>query len=265
MDLGLTGKFALVTGGSRGIGKAIALELAREGVDVAICGRNLAGLEKAARDLQDLTGRRILPVVADVSHTDQVEAMVARVAEAFGAIDVLINNAAAVGGLAGGPLATIDDAAVLEDFNTKYLGYLRCARAVAPHMQRQGWGRIINIGGLAARNPGPISGGARNVAVVHLTKTLADELGPHGVTVNVIHPSTTRTERRQEEWTAQAQRQGISVAELERRMAVGNAIRRMVDASEIAYLATFLASEKAAAITGEVIVASGGAGRSVYY
>src|SRR3990172_1721346 len=265
MDLRLTGKVALVTGGSRGIGKAIALELAREGVDLAICGRNLPALEEAARELQEHTGRRILPVVADVSRTDQVEAMVARAAEAFGAIHILVNNAAAVGGLAGGPLATIDDAAVLEDFNTKYLGYLRCARSAAPHMQRQGWGRIINIGGLAARHAGPISGGARNVAVVHLTKTLADELGPHGATAKVIHPSTTRTERRQGEWAAQADRQGISVEELERRMAAGNAIRRMVDASEIAYVATFLASEKAAAITGEVIVASGGAGRSVYY
>jgi NAD(P)-dependent dehydrogenase (short-subunit alcohol dehydrogenase family) len=191
--------------------------------------------------------------------------MVSRTVSELGAIHILVNNAAALGGLAGGPLATIDDAAILEDFNTKYLGYLRCARAVAPHLQRQGWGRIINIGGLAARTPGSLSTGARNVAVVHLTKTLADELGPSGITVNVIHPGTTRTERRQEEWAAQAQRQGISVEELERRLAAGNATRRMVDASEIAYVAAFLASEKATAITGEVIVASGGAGRSVYY
>jgi NAD(P)-dependent dehydrogenase (short-subunit alcohol dehydrogenase family) len=265
MDLGLTGKIAFVTGGSRGIGKAIALELAREGVVVAICGRNLEPLEETARQLQDMTGRRILPVTGDVSRTDEVNAMVARVVQEFGALHILVNNAAAVGGLAAGPLANIDDAAVLEDFNTKYLGYLRCARAVAPHLQRQGWGRIVNIGGLAARNSGAISGGARNVAVVHLTKTLADELGPSGVTVNAIHPGTTRTERRREERTEQAERQGVSLEEVEVRMATGNAIRRMVDASEIAYVAVFLASEKAAAITGDVIVASGGAGRSVYY
>ena len=265
MDLGLTGKIAIVTGGSRGIGKAIALELAREGVDVAICGRTLEALEETARQIKDQTGRRILPVTADVSRTDEVNAMVARVVQELGAVHVLVNNAAAVGGLVTGPLANIDDAAVLEDFNTKYLGYLRCARAVAPHMQTQGWGRIVNIGGLAARNSGAISTGARNVAVVHLTKTLADELGPSGITVNVIHPGTTRTERTQSNWATQAERQGVSLEETERRMASGNAIRRIVDASEIAYVAAFLASEKAAAITGEVIVASGGSGRSVYY
>lgn len=265
MDLGLAGRIALVTGGSRGIGKAIALELAREGVEVAICGRDQAALEDAARQLREATGQRVLPVVADVADTGQVEAMVARVVAEFGALHILVNNAAAVGGLATGPLASIRDEAVLEDFNVKYLGYLRCARAAAPHMQRAGWGRIINIGGLAARNSGAISTGARNAAVVHLTKTLADELGPYGITVNAIHPGTTRTERTSANIAAQAAREGVSVQEMERRMAAGNAIRRLVDASEIAYVAVFLASAKAAAITGDVIVVSGGAGRAVYY
>ncbi len=265
MDLELEGRTALVTGGSRGIGKAIALELAREGVDVALCARTAGPLEEAAREIMDLTGRRAVAIAADVSSTESVERMAEAASVSLGPIAILVNCAAPVGGLASGPLASIDDAVVLEDLNIKYLGYLRCAQALAPAMQHQGWGRIVNIGGLAARNSGSISGGARNAAVVHLTKTLADELGPSGITVNAIHPAVTRTERVAANFTAQAERRGVAVEEVERRAGQGNAIRRIVDAREIAHVAAFLASPKAAAITGEVIVASGGAGRAVYY
>jgi NAD(P)-dependent dehydrogenase (short-subunit alcohol dehydrogenase family) len=141
-----------------------------------------------------------------------------------------------------GPLAEADDKTLLEDIDTKVVGYLRCAKAVAPHMQRQRWGRIVNIGGLSGRRSGNISG-LRNAAIVHLTKTLADELGPHGITVNLVHPGTTRTERTD----AEAERRGSA-----------NAIRRMVDASEIGHVVAFLASTKAANVTGVAIDASGG-------
>ena len=265
MDLELTGKVALVTGGSRGIGKAIALELAREGVDVAICARTPEPLESAAQEITEATGRRILPITADMASREQIERMVETAASSLGAIHILVNNAAPVGGLASGPLATIDDAVVMEDLNIKFMGYLRCARATAPYMQQEGWGRIINIAGLGARNSGPVSGGPRNVAVVHLTKTLADELGAFGITVNVIHPGTTRTERTAEMVASQADRDGLTLAEVEQRMGQGNAIRRIVDAQEVAYVTAFLASPKAVAISGEVIAAGGGAGRAVYF
>jgi NAD(P)-dependent dehydrogenase (short-subunit alcohol dehydrogenase family) len=147
---------------------------------------------------------------------------------------------------------------------------VRCSRAVLPLMQSQRWGRIINISGANARNAGNLSGGARNGAMVHMTKTLAVQFGRHGITVNCIHPGTTRTERTPRLLKARAAELGVSPEEAERRDFApdsprGNAICRMVDASEIAFLTVFLASEKAWAVTGELIAATGGAGRAVYY
>ncbi|MGH6689297.1 MAG: SDR family NAD(P)-dependent oxidoreductase [Gammaproteobacteria bacterium] len=238
----MTGRVAIVTGGSRGIGRAIAGELAREGADVAVCGRNRETIDEAAQALAKDTGRRVVPIVADTTKWESVTHLVDAVVAELGRIDVLVNNAATPGGLVSGPLADADEVALLEDINTKVLGYLRCAKAAAPHMQRRGWGRIINIGGLSGRRSGNISG-LRNAAVVHMTKTLADQLGQHGITVNLVHPGTTRTER--------------TDAATEKRAAT-NAIRRIVDAQEIAQVVTFLASTKAANVTGIAIDASGG-------
>ena len=123
-----------------------------------------------------------------------------------------MNNAAAPGGLARGRLSEIRDEDVLLDLDTKVMGYLRCARAVAPYMQRQGWGRIVNVGGLSARRAeGNLSAGVRNSALSNLTKYLAEELGGDGVCVNLVHPGTTRTERSGPMYAEQAQREGVSV------------------------------------------------------
>ena len=242
MELGLAGRVAIVTGGSRGIGLAIARELASEGVDVAICARQRQALDDAATAVAKETGRRIVPIVADMMSSESVAHLVHATVAALGRVDVLVNNASTPGGMVRGPLAEADDKTLLEDVDTKVIGYLRCAKAVAPHMRQRGWGRIVNIGGLSGRRSGNISG-LRNAAVVHLTKTLADELGAHGITVNLVHPGPTRTER--------------TDAETERRAAT-NAIRRMVDAREIAQVVAFLASTKAANVTGVAIDASGG-------
>lgn len=151
MDLELAGKVAIVTGGSMGIGRAVARELAREGVEVAICARRLELLEEAAAELALETGTRVVPVQTDTTISESVESMVAATVATLGRVDILVNCAAVPGGLVQGPLAEASDEALLEDINTKVVGYLRCAKAVAPHMQRQGWGRIVNIGGLSAR------------------------------------------------------------------------------------------------------------------
>ena len=190
----------------------------------------------------------------------------------MGSVDILVNSGSAPGGSATaiGPIETVVDDDLIQDFNTKYVGALRCSRAVLPLMKQQRWGRIINISGANARNAGNLSGGARNGAMVHMTKTLAVQFGRHGITVNCIHPGTTRTERTPRLLAARAAELGVSPEEAERcdfapDSPRGNAICRMVDASEIAFLAVFLASEKAWAVSGELIAATGGAGRSVYY
>jgi NAD(P)-dependent dehydrogenase (short-subunit alcohol dehydrogenase family) len=272
MDLGLRGKRAIVTGGSLGIGKAIARELAREGVDVAIVARSKDTLEATAKELASETGRRVVPIAADVTSKAQVDDAVAQAAAQLGGLHILVNSGSPPGGsaTATGPIETVVDEDLLHDFDVKYVGALRCARAAIPYMKEQRWGRIINISGTNARNAGNLSGGARNTALVHLTKTLAVQLGRFGITVNCVHPGITRTERTPRLLAARAKELGIGASEVEARDFApdsprGNAICRMVDATEIAYVTAFLASDKAWAVSGELVVATGGAGRAVYY
>lgn len=266
MDLELADKTAIVTGGSRGLGKAIARQLALEGADVAIVARSREPLAATAEELARETGRRIVPITADTGSGESVRDMVRQVAEAFGHIDILVNGAATRGGDRPPPsLAEITDALFWDDMNVKIMGYLRCAREVAPYMQRQGWGRIINLGGLAARRTGSTITSIRNVGVVALTKSLADELGPYGINVTVVHPGTTRTEDMAEVVAVRARRAGIPPAEMEGRMAQANTVRRIIDAREIAYIVAFLASPKSGAINGDVIAAGGGSPGAIYY
>ncbi|KSB91842.1 short-chain dehydrogenase [Caulobacter vibrioides] len=252
MDLQLAGKRAIVTGGSRGIGKAIALALGREGVEVAIAGRDSVALEAATFELANTLGRRVTPIRADTGDDASVDNLVRAAIAELGGVDILINNAATPGGAApAGRLDQIDGAALLADVNVKVAGYLRTAKAVAPHLVEAGWGRIINIGGLAARTTGHYVASIRNGAVSSLTKNLADELGPRGITANVIHPGGTRTEK--------------TTAEVEARIAQGNTIGRIVDASEIAWLVAVLASPLSGAINGQTIAAGGGVPRTIDY
>ncbi|MCC7363019.1 MAG: SDR family oxidoreductase [Dehalococcoidia bacterium] len=266
MDLQLTGKRALITGGSRGIGKAIALELAREGCDVAIAGRDAAALAAARDEIAAATGRTVVAVAADTGVTTDVQRMVDEAVAALGGIDILVNNAAKPGGQGPVPkLGDITDDLFWDDVNVKVMGYLRCAQAVAPHMAANGWGRIINISGLAARQTGSTIGSIRNVAVAAMAKNLADELGPAGITVTVVHPGLTRTEKTDGVVAARAQHTGRSPEDIERDMAAGNTVQRIIDAQEVAWVVAFLASPKAGSINGDAIAVGGGVGRAIHY
>ena len=272
MDFGLTGKTAIVAGGSRGIGKAIALELAREGVDIVLAARGKDELETSAADIAGETGRKVIPLTFDATDRASVDALVERAASELGVINILVNSASSPGGSpkAIGAIDTIDDDEFLKDFDVKYMGALRLSRAVIPHMKKAGYGRIITISGGNARTPGNLSGGARNVSLVHFSRTLAMQLGRDGITVNCIHPGITRTERTPKMLAERAAKAGTTTDEIERQdYAPGaprsNAIGRMVDAQEIGWLAVFLASEKANAMTGELLSPNGGQGNAVYY
>ena len=267
MDLELKGKRALVTGGSRGIGKAIAHALAREGVDVALLARHAPALAAAAAELAAQTGARVVGVSADTTSDAQVQAAVAdAVLQLGGSIDILVNAAAEPAGFAGPPpLADITGAFFHAEMNTKVMGYLRCAREVAPGMRASGWGRIVNISGLAARQTGNTVGSMRNIAVAAMTKNLADELGPAGINVTVVHPGLTRTERTAPLVAARAAAQGVSPQAVEEQMAAGNSINHLVDAGEVAHVVAFLCSPKSRAINGDAIAAGGGAPRGIHY
>jgi NAD(P)-dependent dehydrogenase (short-subunit alcohol dehydrogenase family) len=252
MDLELKGKRAIVTGASRGIGKAIARQLAAEGVDVVITSRNQEQLRATAAELSAESGRRVLPVVADSRSKADIDALIATTVAELGGIDILVNNAATPGGV--GNAAKIEDVVddvVLEDVDIKVVGYLRTARAAAPHFIKSGWGRIINIGGLAARKSGRPVASIRNVAVAALTKNLADELGPKGVNVVAVHPGSTRTER--------------TDPKNEAALAAGSSIGRIIDASEVAYVVAFLASPRSVSINGDTIAVGGGSPGNIYY
>jgi len=267
MDLELKGKRALVTGGSRGIGKAIARMLAQEGADVALLARNAPALAAAAAELAAATGRNVVGVSADTTDDMQIRDAVAQAVQRLGgAIDILVNAAAEPAGFAGPPpLADITGAFFHAEMDTKVMGYIRCAREVVPGMRAKGWGRIVNISGLAARQTGNAVGSMRNVAVAALTKNLADELGAFGINVTVVHPGLTRTERTAPLIAARAAAQGVSEQVIEEQMAAGNSIRHLVDASEVAHVVAFLCSPKSRAISGDAIAVGGGAPRSIHY
>jgi NAD(P)-dependent dehydrogenase (short-subunit alcohol dehydrogenase family) len=265
MDLELTGKRALVTGGSRGIGKAVAKALAAEGCDVVVSARGQEMLEASAAEIAARTGRKVVPVVADTGSRESVRDMVGTAVDLLGGVDILVNSAAKPAGQAPAPkLDGITDELFWEDMNVKVLGYLRCAQTVAPLMVASGWGRIINISGLAARSATSAVGSMRNVAVAALTKNLADELGPRGVNVTVVHPGLTRTEATPGVLARLSSARGISEEEAERTLAA-NSIRRIVDAHEVATIVAFLASPLSVAINGDAIVCGGGQPGPIHY
>jgi NAD(P)-dependent dehydrogenase (short-subunit alcohol dehydrogenase family) len=266
MDLQLAGKRALITGGSRGIGKAIARTLATEGCAVAIAARDLEVTRAAATELSGSSGATVVPLHVDTGSDESVKAMVAAAVSALGGLDILVNSAARPGGQGRPPgLAEITDAVFFDDVNVKVMGYLRCAPEAAPHLMSNGWGRIVNISGLAARSTGSLVGSVRNVAVAALTKNLADELGPHGVNVTVVHPGLTRTEATPGVVAAHAAAAGVGLAEIEQRMAQGNSTRRLIDAEEVAWVVAFLASPRSVAINGDAIACGGGQPGAIHY
>ncbi len=252
MDLKLTGKRAIVTGGSRGIGKAIAHQLALEGVDLVLAARGREVLEATAAELAAATGRHVVALTVDTARQDSVDAIVAQAIAALGGVDILVNAAALPGGIS--PATALDqivDAEALEDINIKVIGYLRTARALAPHLVANGWGRIINVGGLNIYRTGRPVATLRNVGVAAITKNMADELGPKGINVTAIHPGATRTEK--------------TDALTEARVASWSSLGRMVDASEVAHVVTFLASPLSVAINGDAISVGGGLPGEIHY
>ena len=264
MQLELNGKVAIVTGGSVGIGRATARRLAAEGVSVVIAARTVASLEDAAAEIRKATGGEVLPVRVDTTDWQSVQALVSTTAQRFGSVDILVNCAAAPGGLVRNKIEEADENALLLDLNTKLVGYFRMCKACVPYMRTARWGRIINVGGLTARSTEALSG-MRNAALVHLTKTLSDQLGPDGITVNIVHPGVTRTEHIETWFARMAKDEGTTVeAIVHREAAAPAAIRRMLEAEEVADCIVFFASRRASGLTGESIAIDGGLSRAVY-
>ena len=262
MNLELTGKNAIITGGSGPIARATAEVLAQEGVGVALASRTRETLEAAAREVAAKTRGRVIGIPTDVTDNASVEQMVQQALSQLGSVDILVNCAVprVRSGVEGGATFPAEEQFHAE-LDVKVMGYLRCAKAVAPLMQARGWGRIVNLSGLNARNSIATLGAIRNVSVVAMTKNLADQLGPDGINVTVVHPGAVKTERTLE----RAERMGMTLEQFEASVAGANAIGRMVTAEEVAWVIAFLCSPRSVAISGDVVTVGGGAGKAIYY
>jgi NAD(P)-dependent dehydrogenase (short-subunit alcohol dehydrogenase family) len=252
MQLGLEGKVAIVTGGSKGIGQATALGLIAEGASVLACARGKEALEETVR----LAGGegRIIGMQADLTQGEVIKAVVARCMEVFGRVDILVNNA---GSARPGEFLKLPDEAWLDDWTLKFFGYMRMAREVLPHMQKKKSGVIVNIIGTGALKPmgSYMIGGAANAALNHFTKALADEGAKHGVRVVGINPGPILTERLQRFLSTFSP----DSADAEEAMRKMTPLGRVGKSEEVADLVLFLASERAAFIHGANITIDGGA------
>ncbi|HKS99710.1 MAG TPA: SDR family oxidoreductase [Rugosimonospora sp.] len=258
----LDGQVAIVTGGGLGIGRAVTRALVQRGARVVIAARRLPVLEQAAKDITAELGGDVIPVAADTTDTASVLAL-AGAAARVGTVTILVNGAAAPAGLVRNDIATADPEALLADLNTKVVGYFRCIKAVAPVMRAQRYGRIVNIGGLTGRSSHALSG-MRNLAVVHLTKVLSDQLGPDGITVNTLHPGVVETEHIHELYAKNAAAEGITPAQVEQNFIDRTPIRRVLSADEVAAAVCFLAAPGSGGITGESLGIDGGLTRGIY-
>jgi NAD(P)-dependent dehydrogenase (short-subunit alcohol dehydrogenase family) len=258
----LSGQVAIVTGGGLGIGKAVTRALIRRGASVVIAARRLPILKEAAEEIMDELGGNVVPVAADTTDTESVQAL-ARAAADAGQISILVNGAAAPAGLVRNDIAAADPDALLTDLNTKVVGYFRCIKAVAPFMREHHYGRIVNIGGLTGRSSHALSG-MRNLAIVHMTKVLSDQLGPDGITINTLHPGVVETEHIRELYAKNAAAEGITPEQVEQNFINRTPIRRVLSADEVAEAVCFFAGPTAGGITGESLGIDGGLTRGIY-
>tara|TARA_R110002072_G_scaffold79793_8_gene183800 strand:+ start:16 stop:807 length:792 start_codon:yes stop_codon:yes gene_type:complete len=258
MDLGISGRRALVTGGSLGIGRATAAELAAEGVDVAIVARDRDRLDAAAQELSSNTGGRIVAVPGDMGNADDIARVVDEAAAALGGIDILVNNA---GSSPAGRIEDLDDATWMAAFELKFMGYMRLSRAVLPAMRAQKWGRIVNIigGGGHSPRPGYILGGAYNAALINFTRALGKSAAPDGVLVNGINPSSIDTPRWATLMEQRSKFEGRTPAEINAGIEANIPVGRLGTSEDIAGLVAFLCSERAEFLAAININADGGA------
>ena len=262
MDLGLHGKVAIVTGSSDGIGYCTARSLAQEGARVVLCARREAKLLAARDRVIEESGGEVLAVQCDVRRLEDVQRLVSETVRRFGAVQILINNAGSVPSM---KFTDFSDAQWYDSLERKLLGFLRVAREVVPHMQKAGWGRIVNIAGTAGWEPSntAMAVGINNAAVMNWTKSMSLEYACDAILVNTVAPGSIETPRQVGNRQREAEVTGKSVEELRRARVKDIPLRRLGRPEEVANLIVFLASECSSYMTGTCLTIDGGVVRGI--
>lgn len=263
MNLGIQNKVALVTAASRGLGHAVALELAQEGCKVVICSRSQEAVQRAADDIHRQTGAEVVAFAADVTDPKRVAELVAQTESRFGSLDILFANA---GGPPPGQFAQLTDEQWQAAVNGNLMSVIRVCRAVLPAMQRRHWGRIVIDTSFTVKQPleNLILSNAIRAAVTGLAKTLSSEVAKDNVTVNCVCPGYTLTERMENVVSDRAQRGGISRDEAARAITGTIPLGRFATVAEFAAPAVFLMSDRASYITGISLSVDGGWTKGIF-
>lgn len=258
MDLGLTGKVAMVAAASKGMGRATAMCFAREGARVSICARNVGDLEATARDIREQTGAEVLAVPTDLTQADQIQAWIDQTLARFGGVDILVTNA---GGPPNGSWKDFQtDEPWEKAFELSLLSTVRLIRGVVPSMRQRGGGRILSIQSSSVKAPidNLILSNAIRPGVVGLYKSLSRELAGDNILVNVVAPGRILTDRLRGGLAHRAAARGVSVEEEINDSVRNIPLRRFGQPEEFADMVVFLASERATYMTGSTIAVDGG-------
>lgn len=257
MDLGLKGRSAAVAAASRGLGRATALALAREGCSVAICGRDPKKIRASADFIERETGGRVLAVTADVGSRVDCERFIGETVGAFGRLDILVTN---TGGPPAGNFAATDAAEWEKAYNGLLANVIHLVRAAVPHMKEAKWGRILNIASLSVKQPidNLILSNTFRPAIAGFSKSLSKELGPYGILVNTICPGYTRTDRLEELAESRVKASGITKEQYYESLAKNVPVGRVGEPEEFANVAAFLCSERASYVSGVALAVDGG-------
>jgi 3-oxoacyl-[acyl-carrier protein] reductase/bacilysin biosynthesis oxidoreductase BacG len=262
MDLGLRDKVAIVTGSSDGIGFTAAQSLAREGARVVLCARREPKLLEARDRIAKETGAEVLAVQCDVRKLDDAQRLAALTLQRFGSIHILINNAGSVPSI---KFTDVSDEQWYEYLERKLMGFLRVTREVVPHMQKAGWGRIVNVAGTAGWEPSntAMAVGLNNAAVINWTKSMSLQYAGDGILVNTVAPGSIDTPRQVGNRQREAEVTGRSVEEIRQARVKDIPLHRLGDAQEVANVIVFLASQCSSYMTGTCVTVDGGVVRGI--